>query len=200
MNRILALLACIASFASVAQELSVPVPVAVGGEIDNVALLESGARWRTFLPLQSGSYLNTSAENSVGALNEGLERSAIVSEIGIDDSSVGFCGKHLFKHSCSLMVWDGVFDAKKSGTYVVYVESRSTCDLYVNGEKVQGFGNSPKEVIFKEGANYIVFVNRVPLADVKLMYRLSSSMQQARPLTPSMLKHNAGDILEEVDW
>lgn len=200
MKKVFALSMCLAPLLVIAQEPSVPVTVADGGPVFNLALLDSGARWRTFLPKQSGAYWGGRAENAVDALYAELERSAIISENGSDVSSVGFCGRHIFKHMCNLIVWDGVFEAKKSGTYAVYAESRSNCDLYVNGEKVQDFGSSPKEVTFRQGANYIVLVNRAPSADIKLMYRLSSSTQQARPLTPSMLKHNAGDILEEVDW
>ena len=200
MKKMFTLSMCLAPLLVIAQELLVPAPVAGGEVIDNLALLDTGARWRTFLPKQSGMYLGARTENAVDALYAELERSAIMSENGSDGSSVGFCGRSLYKHPCRLIVWDGVFEAKKTGSYAVNVESTSSCDLYVNGEKVQGFGGSPREVVFKQGANYVVLVNKVPNADVKLVYRLSSSTQPARPITPSMLKHNADDILDDVDW
>jgi len=199
MNRIFALTMCVASFVAAAQEPLVPVPVAVGGTAGNLALMEAGARYRTFISKQPGQRLFVHGVDTVEELNVELEHSAIVSETGVDVSPVGFCGRLLFKHKCDMAVWDGVFEAKKAGTYVVYAESCRYCYLYVNGKKVQGFGSAPTGVQLKRGANDIMLVSSIPSLDMKLEYRLASSEQKAKTLVPSTLKHRDEDVADEND-
>lgn len=178
---------------------AVPVPGAVSGAIDNMVLLEPGARYRTFMSKQPGQRLFVHGVDTVEELNVELQHSAIVSETGVDVSPVGFCGRLLFKHKCDMAVWDGVFEAKKAGTYVVYAESCRYCYLYVNGKKVQGFGSAPTGVQLKRGANDIMLVSSIPSLDMKLEYRLASSEQKAKTLVPSTLKHRDEDVADEND-
>ena len=203
MTRIFALTICLASLVAAAQELPVPAPVAVGNAIDNLALLESGARWRTFLsrdPKNKGVLVLRA--DTVAELEDELANKAIVSEYGVDVNQVRFNSSNVAKHKFHGIVWDGVLDVKKEGHYVVMMEKCFLGNLYINGVEVKNLRQGAQSVGLKRGNNdFLLYCMASTARDMQITYRLASSTKPPRQITPAMLKHRAGDEdQEEEEW
>lgn len=201
-------------------DATVPEPVTPGPAIVET---EPGATCKTYYPKGIRSLNNKFTAKDEGVIDEVLN--AIGNEqavdMGFDAKGTAFDAADIAKHASVVASWDGVFEAKRAGEYVFTMSAVYPYCVTVNGQTVKGNGDLSLGVSLKKGLNKISIVRVVATYyDVKrnsvnrgnrrarrngddpsafsIDYRLSSSANAAKPITPAMLKHVVAE--EEENW
>lgn len=132
-------------------------------------------------------------------------------EQGYDMDNETFSAREILNRECGncIAVWEGGFFAKKPGVYTFKLTnlgshsgSQRFIMLEVNGAKVGQKGTAEMNVALKSGLNAFkltaeMVVNVGEYNKPRVSYRLSTSMQPAKNLTPAMILH---PIVDDDDF
>ncbi len=185
------------------------VPPSVSTSPVAVQEFEPGALCRVYNVTSRGRstiYNDANANRRVSLENmkkiqEQLSSGAVAVDQGYDATSLDFDGRKINKHGGNLIIWDGVFMAKRAGLYAIMLSApcvRGGAQVVLNGGGIVAIPNVTEtcEVELAKGPNTIqvlVYGGETPT----LEYRLRGSTRPAKKITPAMLSHVAED---EEEW
>ncbi len=158
------------------------------------------SRGRSTIYNDANANRRVSLEN-MKQVQEQLSSGAVAVDQGYDATSLDFDGRKINKHGGNLIIWDGVFVAKRAGRYAIMLSApcvRGGAQVVVNGGGVIAIPNVTEtcEVELAKGPNRIqvlVYGGETPT----LEYRLLTSKLPAKKITPAMLSHVVED---EEEW
>lgn len=185
------------------------VPSAVPATVSNVPAVEEaekGALCKVYnIPQPHRVY--DAQGGYIGAALAALEKGAVAVDWGYDAKATRFDAADIAKHQFTVAKWEGVLKMTRAATLVVNVSGGMPYCVTINGQSVMGdaFGRHMVQrtmsVPVTKGFNRISIVRAWWRGSIyspgtenfTIDFRDAASIEPARPLRPSMLKHLVGD-------
>lgn len=143
----------------------------------------------------------------IGAALATIEKGAVAADWGYDAKATRFDAADIAKHPFTVAKWEGVLKMTRAATLVVNVSGGMPYCVTINGQSVMGDAlgrhmvQRTMSVPVTKGFNRVSIVRawwrcslyNAGTENFTIDFRDAASIEPARPLQPSMLKHLVGD-------
>lgn len=136
---------------------------------------------------------------------EALNSNIVALDQEYDSTSEDFDGQKVNKHRGNLVVWEGLFLAKRAGTYTILLSDRENFAQIEIGDGIFWANGTGRSHAFTanlaKGANKIKVImlvkDRYQWSAPLFEYRPTTSTKPPKKITPKMLRHVVED---EEEW